>query len=293
MLYAQPLVDQLMPQLKSAVAKLSSPPHLVILLVGEDPASRLYVRRKQALAEQVGCTCTIREQPAGTSQHALHQIIDTLNADTSVTGLILQLPLPQGLDRTLALARLAPEKDVDGLSPLQKEKLLSQAADALLPATPLGIMRLLRWAKIPLNNTAVTVVGTSQLVGGPVAHLLRQAGAHVTSCNRQTPDIPQKTRAADVLIVAAGQPDLITGDMIKHGAAIIDVGINIFYDEAGTRHLVGDVKVEDALGKAALLTPVPGGVGPMTVLSLITNLVDAACLQAGAARPGWQIAPPA
>lgn len=291
MLYSQPLVDLLIPQLRRGVAALATPPHLVILLVGDDPASRLYVRRKQALAEQVGCTCTIQELPADTSQDALHQSIDTLNTSPDVTGLILQLPLPKGLNRSLALARLSARKDVDGLSPPQADKLLAQAPDALLPATPLGIMRLLRWANVPLEDKDITVVGTSQLVGGPVADLLRQAGARVTSCNRQTPNIPEKTRGADVLIVAAGQPDLITGSMVKDGAAIIDVGINIFYDDAGERHLVGDVKTSDVTGKAALLTPVPGGVGPMTVVSLITNLVDAACLQAEKPRVEWHITP--
>ncbi|MFZ2620082.1 MAG: bifunctional 5,10-methylenetetrahydrofolate dehydrogenase/5,10-methenyltetrahydrofolate cyclohydrolase [Alphaproteobacteria bacterium] len=289
LLYGQPLVDALLPQAKIIANGLPQQPHVAIVLVGNDAPSHMYVQRKAAMAAQAGCKATIHALPSHTTQEQLHALLDTLNADSHTHGVMIQLPLPHGLNRQLALAHVAGHKDVDGLSPVQRAKLERQADDALLPATPLGVLRLLAMAGVELEGAHITILGTSALVGGPLADLLRQQGALVTSCNQQTADNQAKAAKANILITATGQAGLVTKSWVKQGAVVVDVGITRLPDG----RIVGDVDATSAegsvLGKARLLTPVPKGVGPCTVVSLITNLIDATCLQHGVARPVWRM----
>ena len=243
---------------------------LGIVVATENPATRNYVAQKQRQAETVGYSVTIRDLESDSSLEQIVSACEELNADDSVDGYIVQLPLPEGVDVDKALVAVAPGKDADGLAPANLKRLYA-GEPAVVPATPKGILNLLTAYKIPVAGQKITVVGQGRLAGRPLSALLEQRGADVTRCDKLTKDLPAGTRTADVLIVAAGHPGLITADMIKEGAAVIDVGISRV--DGAT---VGDVDFAAVSKKAAAITPVPGGVGPMTVVSLLENVADLA-----------------
>jgi methylenetetrahydrofolate dehydrogenase (NADP+)/methenyltetrahydrofolate cyclohydrolase len=242
---------------------------LATLLVGHDPASDIYIRRKHEAAEEVGLRSNDIRLPVETTEEELLERVAELNADASIDGILVQLPLPEHIDEARVIRAVDPSKDVDGFHPLNAG-LLYLGRPALVPATPVGIMTLLAEYEIVLYGAQAVVVGRSDIVGKPVAHLLLHAHATVTICHSRTRDLAHETLDADVLVVAVGHPGLVTGDMVKPGATVIDVGVN--RTEAG---LVGDVDVA-AMDVAGQMTPVPGGVGPMTIASLLRNTVRAA-----------------
>lgn len=246
-------------------------PGLAVLIVGQDPASSVYVRNKIKACADVGLYSRQFELPAETSEAELLRHIRDLNADPAVHGILVQLPLPKHISVERVLTTIAPEKDVDGFHPLNVG-LLATGTPRFAPCTPAGVMALLESAQINPWAKHAVVVGASNVVGKPVAHLLLQKGATVTLCNSKTPDLSVHTKTADILVVAIGKAKLIKGSMIKEGAVVIDVGINRDCDGG----LCGDVDFESALGIASHITPVPGGVGPMTVTMLIINTIRAA-----------------
>jgi methylenetetrahydrofolate dehydrogenase (NADP+)/methenyltetrahydrofolate cyclohydrolase len=275
-------------QVAGEVARLVSeggrPPGLATVLVGDDPASRIYVAGKHRACEEVGMVSVGRELAADTSEEELLAVVGELNADPAVHGIIVQLPLPSHLDGARATSAVDPAKDVDGLTPTNAG-LLVQGREGLVPATPAGVMELLRAYDTALEGRHAVVVGRSDLVGKPVASLLLAQNATVTVCHSRTRDLAAVCRSADVLVAAVGRPRLVTGDMIKEGATVIDVGMNRTDDG-----LVGDVDFDAAVERARAITPVPGGVGPMTIAMLLRNTLKAA--RAGAAdRPSGH-APP-
>jgi methylenetetrahydrofolate dehydrogenase (NADP+)/methenyltetrahydrofolate cyclohydrolase len=245
-------------------------PGLATLIVGDDAASSVYVASKHRACEEAGIASYKFELNAGASRAEILNLIDELNADPSVDGILCQLPVPKHLDGIEIAARVAPHKDVDGLNPASAGA-LALGLPGLRPCTPLGVMRLLESTGEELRGLNATVVGASNLVGKPVAQLLLQAGATVTQCHIDTRDVAVACRSADVIVVAAGVPGLIRGSWIKPGAIVIDVGINRL--ESG---LVGDVAFDEALEVAGWITPVPGGVGPMTIAMLLRNTLQAA-----------------
>jgi methylenetetrahydrofolate dehydrogenase (NADP+) / methenyltetrahydrofolate cyclohydrolase len=247
---------------------------LVTIQVGEDPASTMYLRRKHEAAEEAGITSDDRKLPEDTSEDELLELVAALNDDDSVDGILVQLPLPAQIDEARVIRALNPVKDVDGFHPFNAGQLYL-GRPTLVPATPLGIMALLAEHRVPLEGAEAVVIGRSDIVGKPIAHLLLQANATVTICHSRTRDLARYTLEADVLVVAVGSPDVVTADMIKQGAAVVDVGIN--RTENG---VVGDV-APDAGELAAYLTPVPGGVGPMTIAMLLRNTVKAARYRRG------------
>ncbi len=260
--------------LKTRVARLAElgiVPGLGTILVGDDPGSQAYVRGKHRDSAQVGINSIQRELPATATQAEIEAVVDELNADPACTGYIVQLPLPDGVDENAVLSRIAPAKDADGLHPMSLGKLVLGVAGPL-PATPRGIVVLLRRYGVPIAGADVTVIGRSINVGRSLGLLLtrRTENATVTLCHTGTKDLPAHTRNADIVIVAAGRPGLLAPDMIRPGAAVVDVGIT--RTEAG---LVGDVSPEVA-EVAGWLAPVPGGVGPMTRAMLLVNVVEAA-----------------
>ena len=247
---------------------------LVTIQVGEDPASTMYLRRKHDAAEEAGIASDDRKLPEETSEDELLELVAGLNDDDSVDGILVQLPLPTQIDEARVIRALNPVKDVDGFHPFNAGQLYL-GRPTLVPATPLGIMALLAEHRVPLEGAETVVIGRSDIVGKPIAHLLLQANATVTICHSRTRDLARYTLEADVLVVAVGSPDVVTADMIKQGAAVVDVGIN--RTENG---VVGDV-APDAGELAAYLTPVPGGVGPMTIAMLLRNTVKAARYRRG------------
>jgi methylenetetrahydrofolate dehydrogenase (NADP+) / methenyltetrahydrofolate cyclohydrolase len=242
---------------------------LATVLVGDDPASEIYIRRKHEAAQEVGIRSIDHRLPAETTQQELERLVDDLNADDGVDGILVQSPLPEHLDETAAVQRLNPAKDVDGFHPENAARLYF-GEPRFVPATPLGIMRLLEEYDVPLEGARAVVVGRSLIVGRPAALLLLHANATVTITHSRTADLAAHTREADVLVVAVGQPNVVTAEMVKPGATVIDVGMNRTDD--GLR---GDVDPA-AAEVAGLITPVPGGVGPMTIASLLRNTVAAA-----------------
>ena len=247
---------------------------LATVLVGDDPASHLYINRKHEAAEEVGIRTIDHRLPAETSEDEVLELLRELNADDEVDAILPQLPMP-GIDEARIIRAVDPVKDVDGFHPLNAGQLYL-GRPTLVPATPSGIMALLGEYSIPLDGARAVVVGRSDIVGKPVAHLLLQANATVTICHSHTDDLARQTLDADVLVVATGIPGLVDPEMVKQGAAVVDVGQN--RTEAG---LVGDVDPGVA-ERAAFLTPVPGGVGPMTIASLLRNTVRAARYRRGA-----------
>jgi methylenetetrahydrofolate dehydrogenase (NADP+) / methenyltetrahydrofolate cyclohydrolase len=242
---------------------------LATVLVGDDPASEIYIRRKHEAAQEVGIRSIDHRLPAETTQEELERLVEDLNADDGVDGILVQSPLPEHLDEAAAVQRLDPAKDVDGFHPENAARLYF-GQPRFVPATPVGIMRLLEEYDVPLEGARAVVVGRSLIVGRPAALLLLHANATVTITHSRTVDLAAHTREADILVVAVGQPDVVTAEMVKPGGTVIEVGMN--RTEDGLR---GDVDPA-AAEVAGLITPVPGGVGPMTIASLLRNTVAAA-----------------
>jgi methylenetetrahydrofolate dehydrogenase (NADP+)/methenyltetrahydrofolate cyclohydrolase len=242
---------------------------LATVQVGEDPASSIYIRRKHEAAHEAGMRSVDRKLSENVSQDGLVGAVTELNDDDGIDGILVQLPIPGGLDEAEAVNAIDPLKDVDGVHPFNAGQLYLGRATHV-PATPLGIMAMLAEHQVPLDGARAVVIGRSDIVGKPIAHLLLQAHATVTICHSHTDDLSRHTLDADVLVVAAGVPGIVTADMVKAGAAVVDVGIN--RTESG---LIGDVD-PGVEGVAAFLTPVPGGVGPMTIAMLLQNTVRAA-----------------
>ena len=250
---------------------------LATVLVGDDPASHIYIDLKQKAAVQAGMEARDLKLPADTSEDELLATIADLNADDGVDGLLVQLPLPDHIDENRAIEAIAPGKDVDGIHPLNAGRLYL-GRPTLVPGTPLGIMRMLDEYEIPLEGARAVVVGRSAIVGKPMAHLLLQRNATVTICHSRTQDLQRHTLDADVLVAAVGRTHIIAADMVKAGATVIDVGMN---RDEGSRKVLGDVD-PSAMDEAAYMTPVPGGVGPMTIAMVLQNTVTAARLRRGA-----------
>jgi methylenetetrahydrofolate dehydrogenase (NADP+)/methenyltetrahydrofolate cyclohydrolase len=276
-------------ELKKEIAELKSKhnvvPGLVTVLVGADPASQVYVGAKEKTSKELGIYSERYDLPEKTTQKELLTLIDKLNKDPKINGILVQLPLPKHLDEGEVLYAIDPKKDVDGFHPVNVGKLMIGEPD-YMPCTPAGIQQLLIRSGTQIEGAEVVVVGRSNIVGKPIANILLQkapgANATVTVCHTRTRDIPFHTKRADILIVAAGRPKYITADMVKEGVVVIDVGVNeIGRTPEGKRILAGDVDFETVKEKAAAITPVPGGVGPMTITMLMMNTVRAAKVAAG------------
>jgi methylenetetrahydrofolate dehydrogenase (NADP+)/methenyltetrahydrofolate cyclohydrolase len=257
-------------------------PGLSVVLVGDDPASAVYVRSKEATSRELGMTGETIRLAAATSQSELIAIVDRLNASDAVHGILVQMPLPRQIDADAILRRIRPEKDVDGFHPVNVGKLLIGETDGFVPCTPAGIQYMLEACEVETRGAECVVVGRSNIVGKPMAALMMQNGpfadSTVTVCHSRTRDLAMHTRRADILIVAAGRPLMITAEMVKRGSVVIDVGMNRIPDatkKSGTR-LVGDVDFDRVQEVASLITPVPGGVGKMTIAMLMRNTVRAA-----------------
>lgn len=259
-------------------------PGLAVVLVGQDPASEIYVRSKGRMARQLGFAGFEHLLPADTTQEALLALVAQLNADPLVDGVLVQLPLPDGLDQRAVIEAISPEKDVDGLHPLNAGYLAS-GLDGLFSCTPLGCMMLLHDRLPSLRGLNALVVGRSILVGKPMAQLLLRADCTVTVAHRYSTDLREKVNVADIVVAACGQPELIRGEWLKPGAVVIDVGTTRLQREGATR-LVGDVHFESAKLRASAITPVPGGVGPMTIMTLMHNTLVAANRRAGLSCTG-------
>lgn len=246
-------------------------PGLAVVLVGDDPASAIYVRNKNTACKNAGLISFSYELPASTSENELLELIDRLNNQADVDGILIQLPLPEHIDKQKVLERIRPDKDVDGFHPYNMGR-LAVRLPLLRPCTPKGIMTLLAAYQIPVRGKKAVIVGASNIVGRPLALELMLAGATVNVCHRFTENLPQEVASADIVAVAVGKPEIVRGEWIKTGAVVLDVGINRLPDG----RLCGDVEFESARQRAAMITPVPGGVGPMTIASLLENTVQAA-----------------
>lgn len=252
-------------------------PGLAVVLVGEDPASKVYVGMKQKACERLGITSFEYKLPEETPEEDLLALVNKLNASTEVHGILVQLPLPKHIDTKKILLAIDPAKDVDGFHPLNVGSLFVDESP-LPPCTPAGVMELLKRAGVELKGKTAVVVGRSNIVGKPVAIMLLKEHATVTICHSRTTDLPGVCRTADVLVAAVGKPEMVKGDWVKPGAVVIDVGVNRL--ENGK--LVGDVEFAGASERASAITPVPGGVGPMTIAMLMKNTISAAKAAAGA-----------
>ncbi len=262
---------QVRERVREQVAELATPPGLATILVGDDPASAVYVRMKREDSAEVGIESFHHEPGGDVSQEELAGLIESLNADERVHGILLQLPLPGHLDQDPLIALIDPAKDVDGLTPISAGLLVQGRSDAIAPCTPSGVMELLRHAGVEVEGARAVVIGRSILVGKPLAALLLAANATVTHCHSRTRDLASICREADILVAAVGRPGLVTGEMVKPGATVIDVGTNRVDGK-----LVGDVEFDSARERAGAITPVPGGVGPMTRAMLLVNTLAAA-----------------
>ncbi len=254
-----------------ALAERGITPGLAVVLVGEDPASKIYVRHKERAAEECGVSALDYRRPADTSQEELLALIRQLNADSSVHGILVQLPLPAGLDATPILDAIDPAKDVDGFHPDNIGR-LAQGRPRFVAATPKGCMSLLAKANIEISGKRAVVVGRSNIVGKPMAMLLTNANATVTLCHSRTTELADEVKRADIVVAAVGKVNAVRAEWLKPGAVVLDVGMN--HNDAGK--LCGDVQYEESLAIVSAITPVPGGVGPMTIASLMQNVVLAA-----------------
>ena len=263
------LRDKILADLKCRVAALNGTPKLVVLSVGDDPASKIYVNNKKKFAEKIGITAEIIEYPPSVRQEILLTDINVLNVDPTVTAILVQLPLPKHIDKLEILSAILPEKDVDGFTPYNSGLLFSGAKPYAYPATPRGILRLLDEYNIEIDGKHVVIVGRSNIVGKPLAQMMLNRNATVTVCHSHTKNLADITKTADILVSAAGGK-IIEENMIKQNCVVIDVGI--FRDDDGK--LRGDVNFETVSKIASHITPVPGGVGPMTIASLMLNIVD-------------------
>jgi len=268
------LAERVRKDVAEEVASLGRPVGLATVLVGDDPASGVYVRSKQKACREVGIEPFDHNLSSETGQDDLLALVEQLNGDEAVTGILVQLPLPEQIDEDRIIRSIKPIKDVDGFHPFNAGHLL-QGSPTFVAATPAGIMEILREYKVDLKGARAVVIGRSNIVGKPMALLLLAEHATVTICHTRTRDLPAVVREADVIVAAVGHPQTVTADMVREGATVVDVGINRTDDG-----LVGDV-AQDVREKAGLLTPVPGGVGPMTIASLLRNTVRAARYQSG------------
>ena len=248
-------------------------PGLAVIIVGDDPASRVYVNNKKKACEEVGIYSEEYALSADTPQSELMALIDKLNNDDKISGILVQLPLPKGFDEEAVINAINPKKDVDAFHPVNVGKIMVGNYD-FVPCTPAGVMELIKESGIDPSGKECVIVGRSNIVGKPQAMLLLHSNATVTICHSKTKDLKEKTKSADILVVAVGRPNFVTGDMIKPGAVVIDVGIN----RLENKKLVGDVDFDSAEKVAAAITPVPGGVGPMTIAMLMRNTIKAAQL---------------
>lgn len=269
---AQKIQAELQAQIQPLQAQFGRPPGLAVLMVGDNPASAAYVRGKERACEKAGIASFGKHFPTQTTQEELTQVIHSLNQDDRVDGILVQLPLPDHLDAVALLHEIAPDKDADGLHPVNLGRLV-RGEPGLRSCTPAGVMRLLEEYQINPKGKQAVVVGRSILVGKPLALMLLEADATVTVAHSRSQNLSAITRSADILIAAVGRPEMITGDMVKPGAVVVDVGINRVTDATGNSRLVGDVNYEQAKHVAEYITPVPGGVGPMTVTLLLQNTV--------------------
>lgn len=262
-------------ELKEEITKLKNEgraPGLTVVMVGNNPASETYVSMKEKAAEEIGINSKLIKKEESISEEALLKLIDQLNNDNSVDGILVQLPLPDHIDEKKVIESIKADKDVDGFHPINTGRLFSGQEDVLRyeACTPLGIIRLLEREGIEIDGKNATVVGRSNIVGKPIAHLLLERHATVTICHSHTKDLKAEIKRADIVVAAVGRPEMITGDMIKEGAVVIDVGINRVDGK-----LLGDVEFETAKKVVSKITPVPGGVGPMTIAMLMENTVKA------------------
>ncbi|WP_101844246.1 bifunctional methylenetetrahydrofolate dehydrogenase/methenyltetrahydrofolate cyclohydrolase FolD [Halobacillus sp. Marseille-P3879] len=272
-IYGKELALQIRQEMKEEVAALSTEgiyPKLVVIIVGEDPASQSYVKGKQRASDNIGMKSDLLELPADTPEQKLLNIINELNLDDEVHGILVQLPLPEQINEQKVIEAIDPKKDVDGFHPINIGKLMT-GQDTFYPCTPFGILVMLKRANIKIEGSHVVVVGRSNLVGKPVGQLLLNENATVTYCHSRTRNMKELTKQADILIVAVGKPHMISGEDIKEGAVVIDVGVNRVDGK-----LTGDVDFDSALDKASYITPVPKGVGPMTITMLLNNTIKAA-----------------
>lgn len=276
-------------ELKAEVAELAKKgivPGLAVVLVGEDPASKSYVTAKERACEDMGIYSDDNRLSADTSQKELMALVEKLNKDPKINGILVQLPLPDGLNEAEVLLAIDPAKDVDGFHPVNVGKMVV-GEKAFLPCTPHGILQLLIRSNVAIKGAEVVIVGRSNIVGKPLANMLIQknptGNATVTVCHTRTKDLSYHTKRADIVIAAAGRPNTVTADMVKEGVVVIDVGVNRVEDATKKKgyRLVGDVDFEAVKEKASLITPVPGGVGPMTITMLLYNTVESARRAAG------------
>jgi methylenetetrahydrofolate dehydrogenase (NADP+)/methenyltetrahydrofolate cyclohydrolase len=276
-------------ELKNEVAKLKEKgivPGLGVILVGEDPASQSYVTAKERACENIGLYSDDNRLPADASQEELMALVEKMNKDPKINGILVQLPLPKGLNEAEVLLAIDPAKDVDGFHPVNVGKMVV-GEKAFLPCTPHGVIQLLKRSGVTIEGAEVVIVGRSNIVGKPLANMLIQkkpdANATVTVCHTRTKDLTYHTKRADIVIAAAGRPNTVTADMVKDGVVVIDVGVNRVEDATKKKgyRLCGDVDFEAVKEKASFITPVPGGVGPMTITMLLYNTVESAKRAAG------------
>ena len=276
-------------ELKEEVAKMKEQgvvPGLGVILVGDDPGSQSYVTAKERACENIGIYSDDNRLPASISQKELMALVGKMNNDSKINGILVQLPLPEGLDESEVLLAIDPAKDVDGFHPVNVGKMMI-GEKSFLPCTPHGIVQLLIRSGVTIEGAEVVIVGRSNLVGKPLANMLIQkkpnANATVTICHTRTKDLASHTKRADIVIAAAGRPNTVTADMVKEGVVVIDVGVNRIEDATKKKgyRLVGDVDFEAVKEKASLITPVPGGVGPMTITMLLYNTAESAKRAAG------------
>lgn len=258
-------------KLKETVSNLQDKPGLAVICIGDDPASKIYVRLKHKMCEELGIYIEEHAFTNEVTQAELLEVIDKLNADPKIHGILIQSPVPYHLNILELFSRVVPEKDVDGFNPINIGK-LAQGLDCFVPCTPLGVMSILEEYGIEVEGKNCVVVGRSNIVGRPMAQLLINANGTVTVCHSKTKNLSEVTSKADILIVAVGKPGFITSDMVKNGATVIDVGINRVAD---SKKIFGDVDFENVKDKCEYITPVPGGVGPMTIITLMENILKA------------------
>ncbi len=257
--------------IEERIKKLNKMPGFAVIRIGEDEASKIYVRLKHKMSEELGINFTEYHLDENVTQEELISLIKKLNADDEVDGILLQSPIPYHLNILEAFQTIAPEKDVDGFSPINVGKLV-QRQECFAACTPTGVMTMLKEYNIPIEGKHAVVIGRSNIVGRPMAELLLNANATVTICHSKTQNLADIVKTADILVVAIGKPKFITADMIKDGAVVVDVGINRIPD---SKKIVGDVDFENVKEKCSYITPVPGGVGPMTIMTLMDNVVTA------------------
>lgn len=274
--FAQQFREDAKKKAEALKEKYGVQPGLAVIIVGENPASQVYVRNKHKSCEALGIYSEVIEMPESTTKEELLARIDALNADDKIHGILVQLPLPKQIaaHESEILERIRPEKDVDGFHPVNVGRLVT-GQPGLVPCTPFGCLRMLELVGIPIDGKRAVIIGRSNIVGKPMLHLLLSRNATVTICHSHTQDLPSVTREADILVAAVGRPHFVTADMVKPGAAVIDVGIN----RVAPKKLVGDVDFEAVKEVAGAITPVPGGVGLLTVAMLMENVVRAAEMQ--------------